>query len=288
MHSMHMRCAASTFICRLLNVTPVRAQRAHGSSARFSLGGGPSGPLTLGTTPAATILWATSLNFLFVGAAATPGTEASILTRGGKQVRHFRDVAGTAICLLLKSASWRPHFEQGSGDVCGLGMLSTCPAAAPAAGWTAPTSPVRPLTRGGRHSRHLRRAASTWICRLLKSTPTRPHPEQGSGAVCGFGRLSAAGAEEAAETAGAPDAANGREGACSRGTSGGATVLGLCSVIAAVAPATRGGRHSRHLRRRASTCIWRLLKSTPRRPQPEHGSGAVLGFGRFSEAGIAW
>mmetsp|Transcript_69434 Transcript_69434/g.224545 ORF Transcript_69434/g.224545 Transcript_69434/m.224545 type:complete len:430 (+) Transcript_69434:420-1709(+) len=215
-------------------------------------------------------------------------------TRGGKHSRHRRADGSTLIWRLLKSTSMRPQHEQGSGEDCGFGRFvagevtgCACPSAAfslfipqSVQGVAAPASTTVALTRGGKHSRHLRLEASTCICLLLKSTPRRPHPEHGSAAICGFGRF--VGCNEAG---------------CMAGTSAGGSVDSAATVAAAATksdraasatrgPATRGGKHSRHLRRDGSICICRLLKNTPTRLQPEQGSGALQGFGKFASGNV--
>mmetsp|Transcript_42096 Transcript_42096/g.95573 ORF Transcript_42096/g.95573 Transcript_42096/m.95573 type:complete len:212 (+) Transcript_42096:168-803(+) len=199
MHSMHIRCDASTFICRLLKETSVFPQAVHGSSPMFSLGGGASGPLGFaGTTPAATILLVTSLNLRFLDALSKSvalaggrepktGTRATacrntgtgvtkdagaaiapVVARGGRHSRHLRLDASTAICRLLKRTPCRPHFEHGSSAVCGFGWFVADPPTTATAGVEKPDMPSSAvMVRGGKHSRQRRREASTLICRLL-------------------------------------------------------------------------------------------------------------------------
>lgn len=60
-----------------------------------------------------------------------------------------------------------------------------CQAARPAARPPSPHEPLPPPPP--MHSRHLREAASTFICLLLNATPTRWQFEQGSSAMFSFG-----------------------------------------------------------------------------------------------------
>lgn len=232
-----------------------------------------------------------------------PGTtEAAMLTRGGKQSKHLRIEGSTFICRLLNSTSMRPHREHGSGELCGFGRF----VAGIETGWNVPSfafnlfcagsssriNEGNACTRGGKHSRHLRLQASIWICLLLKRTPNRPQLEHGSSEACGFGKF--VGAKAAIGIA--------NEVTCAIGA---LSVMGVIGVIGVMrcpkctlwaahigdpgptacagmrGPATRGGRQSRHLRRDGSICIWRLLKNTPTRLHPEHGSGALQGLGKF-------
>eukprot|EP00415_Alexandrium_ostenfeldii_P004605 UN4605 len=113
-------------------------------------------------------------------------------------------------------------------------------------------------------SKHFRAAASTFICRLLKAAPRRPHCEQGSLAMFSFGGWIG--------------------GLTPRPCSGfiPASLARIAATSSCGCPATSRwvGMHPRHLRLLASTFICLLLKGTPMQPHAEHGSSQRFSAGR--------